>query len=122
MHRRKILVALVATALLTMSGCVEKKQPPPQISRFACRLDKGLWHDLYITNQSGLKLNEVTITVTIIGEDGKAHSEKRYYAVWSPDKTNNVSLQMINSPVSVQKISMTGSCAEGQIAASWVGF
>jgi hypothetical protein len=123
MSQRKILAVLISTALLIASGCVvPKKQAPPKISSFSCRLDKGLWHDVYITNQSGQRLNEVKITLTIVGENGKTHSEQRYYAVWPHNKTNNISLQMVSSPHNVQKISMTGLSAEGEIAVSWVGF
>jgi hypothetical protein len=123
MSKQKILVALISTALLISSGCVRVPKPaPPKISGFSCRLDKGLWHDVYVTNQSGQRLNEVNITLSIVGENGIVHSEQRYYAVWPNDKTNNISLQMVNSPQNVQKISMTGSSAEGQIAVSWVGY
>ena len=123
MSKRKTAAAFISIALLILSGCTqEKKEPPRPISEFACKLDKGLWHDVYVTNQSGRMLSEVTITLTIVGENGKAHSEQRYYAVWPHNKSNNVSLQMANSPRNVQKISMTGLSTEGRIAASWVGF
>ena len=123
MSKQKTLVVFISIALLMASGCNEvKKTAPPKISNFSCRLDKGLWHDVYVTNQSGQKLNEVNITLTLVGENGKVHSEQRYYAVWPHNKTNNISLQIVNSPQNVQKISMTGASEEGQIAVSWVGF
>ena len=119
MYRKMISLILVVISLFTVTSCVTKKRPM-QISGFECKLDKGLWHDVHLTNESGLTLREVKLTLSIVGEDGKVHSQPRYFARWQPGEKNIVSLTIAKSPVNVQKITITGTCMEGEIASSWV--
>jgi hypothetical protein len=97
-----------------MTGCSKT------ISGFECELDRGAWwHDVYLTNKSGENLHEVKVTLTLTGEKGEPRSEERYYAQWSAGQTLKVSLSVENSPINVQKISLSGSCTEGRINSTW---
>lgn len=80
---------------------------------------KTLWHDIHLTNRSGRDLHEVRLTLTLVGEDGSPRAEQKYYALWPEGQRMMASLSRENSPVNVQKVSLTGECAEGRINYAW---
>jgi hypothetical protein len=101
--------------LLTMAGC----ERPSAIDGIECSVDTGAWHDVYLINKSGKDLHEVKMSLTLIGEKGEPRSEDRYYVLWANGQIVKTSLSMENSPLNVQRISLTGSCTEGRIDSSW---
>lgn len=116
---RLLVITLLLIALIPAAGCW--KQLPPVNGIELQKLDAGdWWHDIHFINKSGKDLHEVKLTLTIVGEDGDPSSEDRYYALWSDGQTVNISLSIENSPLNVQKISLSGSCSEGEIASSWI--
>lgn len=80
---------------------------------------KTLWHDIHLTNRSGRDLHEVRLTLTLVGEDGRPRAEQKYYVLWPDGQRMTVSLSRENSPVNVQKVTLTGECAEGLIDYAW---
>jgi len=112
----KIISLALVISLFSITSCLPKKK----ITGFECQLDSGLWHDVHLTNNSGRTLREVKIILSIVGQDGKVHTEPRYFARWQDGEKNIVSLTIAKSPINVQKVSITGTCLEGEIASSWV--
>ena len=95
-------------------------KPRPQVQNITARLDEGIiWHDVYFTNEGYDDLHEVNLSISLIGEKGERKSESRYFAVWTADQEQKVSFEAKNSPFNVQKISITGSCEEGDISLFW---
>ena len=125
-----ILSIVIGVFVIGLGGCVAcvaivgsintSKPPRPRVQNITARLDEGIiWHDVYFTNTGLYDLHEVNISISLIGEKGERKAENRYYAVWSADQEQKVSFEAQNSPFNVQKISITGSCKEGDISLFW---
>jgi hypothetical protein len=120
MRRNISVLFLIALSLLTF-GCRKK------VAGIEYRLDPGTvvqgvkvgWHNIYFTNRSGQDLHEVHLIVTITGEDGTPVNEQKYYALWHNNQTVEVSLSREKSPINVQKVSLSGTCDEGEIDYNW---
>ncbi|HKS28139.1 MAG TPA: hypothetical protein VJS44_09980 [Pyrinomonadaceae bacterium] len=120
MRRHIAVLFLIALSFLTF-GCRKK------VTGIEYRLDPGTavqgvklgWHNIYFANRSGQDLHEVHLTVTVLGEDGTPVEEKKYYAAWLNGQTVEVSLSREKSPINVQKVSLSGTCDEGEIDYNW---
>jgi len=101
---------------------VDAKGPCAEIRDITSRVDRGdiFWHDFYFTNNSSKALHEVKVSVTIIGDNGKAKSLYKYFALWSIGQEQKVSISIDETTRRYQKWSMTGLCNEGNINLAWV--
>jgi hypothetical protein len=108
-----VLLVVILGGTLTVFVLAIKRAPP--ISGFNGTLHK--WdslHQIYLVHKAGKDLHEVNVTVTIVGDDGEPHSEKKYFALWSNDQINSANF-LVRNVNNVQKISMVGTCTEGHI-------
>jgi hypothetical protein len=134
-----ILSVVLGLVVLTMGSCVacvailnsagsnsqqgrvrRTPLPLPQIEDISYRLDEGIFsHDVYFSNEGSRDLHEVNISISLTGETGEQKSETRYFAIWTTKQAQKISFQVGNSPRNVQKITIKGSCKEGEINLSF---
>ena len=119
---RYFTLAVVSVLLSLILGCdasaVSKKSLPH--TDFAFRLDEGFLvsHDYYVTNNSPHDLQEVHITITATGVDGKPKPLKQYWTSWSKgeEKKASASISDKQTADNVQKIEVSGYSSEYSFA------
>jgi hypothetical protein len=99
--------------------------PPPTIDKISCMTTR--YGDKVTAakfkNTSGKQLDEVNAVFTFKTENTKDVTIKRYWLSWAPDENKEFPLQNESglSGIFIEKITLSGTCAQGRLDSTWLG-
>lgn len=103
-----------------LKSTIAANDPFSKVVGIRAKIDQGYFrHDIDFTNESGMDLHEIKVTICLIGEDGIEKCEPKYIGAWPNGETQRLSISIGNSPSNVKKFAIQGRCNEGTINQAW---
>ena len=133
----KMLLQKIFTAifcLVWLTGCEDTPPqppppPPPNLligNTFSCSLDEGclISDDIYITNKAGIDAHDVSVTLSVAGEEVKEKKHHFHIPQWRVGERKHFSLSILDGETvtRIQRITMELTAKEGHRYCSWITY
>ncbi len=118
--KMKAIAKCLYLAVLTcfaFSGCDK-----PKVTGLQCSVNEGaiFSDDVHYVNSSGKDLTEVHVTMTLTGENGDSRQFQRNCPAWGLGTTQDFHIPAGASVVRIQRVELSGNCAQGSISEVWI--